>query len=200
MKNQENLEGIVAKLKEQGIEAGEKEKKKLIEAATKEAEKIVAKAEEKSKKMVEKAQADAAQLEKNSQAAIAQAARDVVEATKIALTNHLKEVFGKQCEALITQEEYLKELLPAVLKQIEGTKTAEVPPAQAKKMQKFIAGSALKEGVEIKPLAKSEAKIAVTCSDNKEIQMVITSKDIEDALFSLLNHDLLERINKSREE
>jgi V/A-type H+-transporting ATPase subunit E len=199
MKNQENLEGIVSKLKEQGIKAGETEKNRLIEAANEKAEKMLAEAEAHAKKLVAKAEAEAAQIEKNSNAAISQAARDMVEATKIAITKHLKEVFGTQCENIITQDEYLKELLKLVLVKIEGNKTVEVPATQLKKMQTFIAGTALKNGVEVKPLSKSEAKISITCNDNEGIQYVITSKDIEDGLFSLLNHDLLELINNNRE-
>lgn len=199
MKNQENLEGIVSRLKEQGINAGEAEKNRLIETANEKVEKMLAEAESQARKIVAKAEAEAAQIEKNSNAAIAQAARDMVEATKIAITKNLKEVFGNQCESLITQDEYLKELLKVVLVQIEGNKTVEVPAALLKNMQTFIAGSALKNSVKVKPLAKSEAKISITCNDNEGIQYVITSKDIEDGLFSLLNHDLIELINNNKE-
>lgn len=200
MKNQENLEGIVSKLKEQGVKAGETEKKRLIDSGNEKVEKMLADAEAKSKKIIEKATNDAAQIEKNSNAAISQAARDMVEATKIAITKHLKNIFGKQCESLINQEEYLKELLKVVLETIQGNKTVEVSPEQVEKMQSFISASALKNGIEVKPLAKSEAKISATCKDNEDIQFVITSKDIEDGLFSLLNQELLERINNNKED
>jgi V/A-type H+-transporting ATPase subunit E len=200
MKNQENLEGIISRLKEQGIDAGETEKKRLLDAANEKAGKILADAEAKSKEIIEKAKNDAAQIEKNSRAAISQAARDMVEATKIAITKHLQKVFGKQCESLINQEEYLKELLKVVLEIIPGNKTIEVSPAQVQKMQSFILSSALKEGIEIKPLAKSESKISITCNNNEGIQFVIASKDIEEGLFALLNKDLVERINNSKED
>jgi V/A-type H+-transporting ATPase subunit E len=200
MKNQENLEGIISRLKEQGIDAGETEKKRLLDAATEKVEKMLADAEAKSREIIEKAKNDAAQIEKNSRAAISQAARDMVEATKIAITKHLQKVFGKQCESLINQEEYLKELLKVVLEIIPGNKTIEVSPAQVQKMQSFILSSALKEGIEIKPLAKSESKISITCNNNERIQFVITSKDIEEGLFTLLNKDLVERINNSKED
>lgn len=199
MKNQENLEGIITRLKEQGIKAGETEKNLLLDEANEKAEKILADAAAKSKEMIEKAKNDAAQIEKNSKAAISQAARDMVEATKIAITKHLQKVFGKECESLFNQEEYLKELLKVVIELIPGEKTVEVAPEQVKKMQSFIVSSSLKEGIEVKPLEKSEAKISVTCNDNEGIQFVITSKDIEEGLFTLLNKDLVERIKNSRE-
>lgn len=199
MKNQENLEGIISKLKEQGIKAGETEKSRLLEVANEKSEKILAEAEAKSKEIIDKAKNHAAQIEKNSNAAILQAARDVVEATKIAITKHLQKVFGKQCESIINQEEYLKELLKAVLEIIPGNKTIEVSPAMVQKMQSFIVSIALKEGIVVKPLEKSESKISVTCDNNEGIQFVITSKDIEEGLFSLLNKDLVERINNIKE-
>lgn len=200
MKNQENLEGIVSRLKQQGIEAGETEKQQIIASANEQAKKMLADAEQQSKQMIEKARAEAAQIEKNSQAAIAQASRDVIEATKIALTNHLKHVFGEQCKTLMTQEEYLQALLKAVLDTVQGNKTVEVSPEQVEKMQSFVASSALKEGIEVKPLAQSDAKISVTCEDDKGIQFVITAKDIEEGLFSLLNQDLVKRINNTKED
>ena len=52
----------------------------------------------------------------------------------------------------------------------------------------------------MKPLDKSDAKIVVTSDQNKEIQFVITSSDIQDALFSLLNKDLVNRITNSVED
>ncbi|MFM9948557.1 MAG: hypothetical protein ACKV1O_11520 [Saprospiraceae bacterium] len=200
MKGQENLEGIVSKLKEQGIKAGETEKKRLIDAAHEKVEAMLAEAATKSQEIIKKAKSDAAQIEKNSDAAISQAARDMVEATKIAITKHLKKVFGKQCESLMNQEEYLKDLLKIVLETIPGNKTVEVLPSQVQKMQSFIVMSAFKESIAIKPLGTSEAKVVVTCNDNAGIEFVITSKDIEDGLFSLLNKDLLERITNNQED
>ena len=200
MKSQENLEGIVSKLKEQGIKAGETEKKRLLDAAHEKVEAMLAEAATQSQEIIKKAKIDADQIEKNSNAAIAQAARDMVEATKIAILKHLKKVFGKQCESLMNQEEYLQDLLKIVLETIPGNKTVEVLPSQVQKMQSFIVSSAFKETIAIKPLGTSEAKIAVTCNEQAGIEFVITAKDIEDGLFALLNKDLLERITNNQEE
>ncbi len=113
--NKENLEGIVSKLKKQGIDAGEEEKQRIIENAKAQAEQLISEAKAKSKTIVEEAELKAAQAKKNAQTAIAQASRDMVEATKIAVLKYLKSVFGKECKTLFTQEQYLKELLKAVL-------------------------------------------------------------------------------------
>jgi len=198
--NRENLEGIVSKLKEQGINAGEAEKKQIIENAKKEAEQLIADAKATGETIIEEAKAQAEQTEKNAQKAMAQASRDMVEATKIAVLNHLQSVFGKECKTLFLREEYLKELLKVVVSTISGEKTVAVPPDLQKQMEAYIVKEALQNEVTLKPLSASEAKIEVTSSDNEGISFVVSSKEIESGLFSLLNKDLVDRITKNEEE
>nr|WP_319509176.1 hypothetical protein [uncultured Draconibacterium sp.] len=199
-KNKENLEGIVSKLKEQGVNAGEAEKQRIIENAKQEAEKMIAEAKATSKKIVKEAETKASQTEKNAEKAIAQASRDMVEATKITILNHLKAVFGNECHTLFTQEEYLKELLKVVIDSISGKKSIKVPPELHKEMEAFLLKEALLEEVTLKPLSASKAKIKVKSTDKDGISFVVSSKEIESGLFSLLNKDLVDRIIKSQED
>ncbi|WP_321373534.1 hypothetical protein [uncultured Draconibacterium sp.] len=199
-KNKENLEGIVSKLKEQGVNAGEVEKQRIIDNAKQEAEKLIAEAKATSKKIVEEAKTKASQTEKNAEKAIAQASRDMVEATKITILNHLKTVFGKECKTLFRQEEYLKELLKVVIDSISGKKSIKVPPELQKEMEAFLLKEALREEVTLKPLSASKAKIKVKSTDKDGISFVVSSKEIETGLFSLLNKDLVDRIIKSQED
>lgn len=194
-----NLDGIVSKLKEQGIEAGKKEKQQIIEDAKAEAKKIVEEAELKSKQIIEDAENKAVLTEKNSNAAIAQASRDMLEATKVAILNYVKSVFGEQGKSLFTQKEYLENLLKAVIETISGNKTISLAADLVKDMEAFIMKQALAETIEIKPLEGKEAKIVVSSSDNEGLQMVLTDKDVEDSLFSLLNKDLVKRITEKKE-
>jgi V/A-type H+/Na+-transporting ATPase subunit E len=198
--NIENLEGIISKLKNQGIEAGESEKQRIISAAKEKADKIISDAEAMGKEILDKAKASADQMEKNAKASINQASRDVIEATKITILNKLKETFRKQGEHLLTQEEYLKELLKVVTQMLPGKKTIEVPAPLVKKMQDYLVKETLADGMEIKPLPKNEAKITVTQDIKDGVQFVVTSKDIENAVFSLINKDMVELITKSRED
>lgn len=198
--NRENLEGIVSKLKEQGINAGEQEKQRIIESAKLEAEKLISEAKTTSKKIVEEADAKASQTEKNAQKAIAQASRDMVEATKIALLKHFKQVFGNECKTLFQQEEYLKELLKVVIDTIPGKKSIKVPPELQKEMEAFLIQEALQEEVSLQPLSASKAKIKVKSTDKEGISFVVSSKEIEAGLFSLLNKDLVDQITKNQED
>lgn len=195
----ENLEGVVNKLKEQGVKAGEDEKHKIVDAARKEAEQIVTDAKLESQKIIENAKAQADQSEKNAKAAISQAARDMVEATKISMIDHLKGAFGKKCENLFTQEDYLKVLLEKVVEQISGNKTAEVPADIAGKMENYLVNTAFKNEVKVKPLPNNDAKIVVTCEGNNGIQFMVTAEDVQEGLFSLLNSELVERITSNKE-
>lgn len=192
--NKENLEGLVAKLKEKGISAGQEEKERIINAAKEEAAAIILGAEKKSKEIVEEAEKKIAQLEANAQTSIAQASRDVVEATRMSILKYMKSVFRKESEALFTQERYTQELLKTVLDTIPGDKTVTVADDVLKGMETFIMKQSLSEKVVLEPLGDNEAKIVVESAGKGDVQFVLSAQDIEDGLFSLLNKDLVERI------
>jgi len=187
--NKENLEGLVAKLKEQGISAGQEEKQRIIKAAREEASAIKADAEKK-----------ATQLENNAQTSIAQASRDMIEATRMAVLSYLKSVFRLQAEGLFTQEQYTMELLQAVMAAIPGDKTVSVADDVLKGMESFIKKAALSEKVVLKPLGDNSAKIVVESMGNGDVQFVMSARDVEEGLFSMLNKDLVERITKGQGE
>jgi len=195
----ENLEGVISKLKEQGIKEGEAEKKRIIDAANQQAKEIISKAEANAKKKLAKVENDILMLENNSNAALKQASRDFIEATKVALLNHLQTNFSDHVEQLFTQEKYLKELLKVVLENIPGDKTVSVSPELANKMQDYLKTESFKESIGFKPLANSEAKILVESSDKNKLQFVLTAQDVQNGLFSLINKDLIEKITTQKE-
>ncbi|NBC83766.1 MAG: hypothetical protein GVY19_10335 [Bacteroidetes bacterium] len=198
--NIENLENIISKLKNQGVEAGETEKQRIINSANEKAEKIIADAETKRQELLDQAKKEADQMELNAKAAINQASRDVIEATKIAILEKLKETFRTHSDNLFTQEQYLKELLKVVADMLPGEKSVEVSKSLADKMQAYLANDTLGEGIEIKPLPNNEAKITVTQDEKDGLQFVVNANDIEKAVFSLINKDLVELITKTRED
>jgi V/A-type H+-transporting ATPase subunit E len=195
-----NLDGVVSKLKEQGIQAGKEEKQRIIEEAKAEAKKLVEDAELQRKQIIDEAENKAALTEKNSNAAIAQAMRDMLEATKVAILNYVKSVFGEQSKSLFTQKEYLENLLKVVVENISGNKTVSLATDMVKDMEAFLMKQALAEKIELKPLSGNDAKIVVDSTDNEGLQFVLTAKDVEDSLFSLLNKDLVKRITENKEE
>ncbi|PXY02236.1 hypothetical protein DF185_06205 [Marinifilum breve] len=198
--NIENLEGIVLKLKEQGVEAGESEKKQIIENAKQQADDLISIAKLERDNILRKAQNDAALLEQNTQAALKQASRDMVEATKVSVLEHLKEIFGKQCDNLFTQEQYIQEILNAAVKSIPGDKEVAVPAQVAQNMENYLIDQSLQEEIKLKPLQTSETKIEIHPKKEKGMQYVVSSQDIENGLFSLLNKDLVELLRQNGEE
>ncbi len=198
--NKENLEGIVSKLKEQGINAGEEEKQKIIENAKAEAAKLIAEAKANSETIIKEAEIKAVQTEKNAQTAIAQASRDMVEATKIAVLKYLKSVFGAECKTLFTESQYLQELLKAVIGSISGKKLLKVSPEVQKDMEAFLLKASLNDEVTLVPLSQSKAKIKMKSEGKDGVSFVLSAEDVEEALFSLLNKDLVDRITKAQEE
>ncbi|NOU62116.1 hypothetical protein [Marinifilum caeruleilacunae] len=197
--NKENLEGIVSRLKEKGISAGEEEKQRIIENAKKQADILLSEAETLRKNIIKDAKLRAEQTQKNAEIALTQASRDLVEATKITILQNLKLAFGKQCESLFTKEQYQEKLLKAVLDSISGNKRVEVSSETATAMESFLIKEGFGKQVEIKPFTGSEAKIVVNSSENEGIQFVLSSQDVEEGLFAILNKDLVERITKNQE-
>jgi len=194
--NKENLEGLVLKLKQQGISAGKEEESRIIESAKREAELLISEAEKQGREIVEEAIREAARIEENAHTTIARASRDMLVATRVSVLQYLKSVFGKRCESLFREEQYFKELLMVVVESIPGDKKVSVPYNVLREMEAFLLKQALSEKVVLKPLGENTAKIIVESSGNGNIQYVLSSQDLEDGIFSMLNKDLVERITK----
>jgi len=199
-KGLENLEGVISKLKDQGINEGEAEKKRIIDSAKQQAEDIISKAEAVANEKIKKAENNISVLENNSRASLKQASRDFIEATKVTLLNHLQNNFTEHVEKLFTQEQYLQKLLEVVLETIPGDKKVSVAPELAKEMQAYLKTSSFKESIEIKPLAKSDSKIIIENVGKNKIQYVLSSQDVQDGLFSLMNKDLIDKIKNHNEK
>lgn len=198
--NIENLEGIVLKLKKQGVEAGESEKKLIIDNARKQATDLLLSAQQERDYIIKKAEADAKLIKQNTQSALQQASRDMVEATKVSVLKLLKEIFGKQCENLFTHEQYMQEILHAAVKSIPGEKEITVPSKVAHSMEDFLIHESLTKDIKLKPLHTNESKIEIRPTKEKGMQYVVSSQDIENCLFSLINKDLIQLLSHNREE
>ena len=197
--NKSNLDVIVSKLKNQGIHAGEEEKQRIIEEAKEQAAKLISDARETSQQLVEEARSKSAQIEENTETALKQASRDLIEATKISILEHLKSVFREQCDGLFTEEQYLGELLKAVLENVSGKKTVTISTEMMKQMESFLIRKGMAGEIVLKPLGDNSAKIVVDSSEHEGVRFVLSSQDVEEGLFSLLNKDLVMRIAEKKE-
>lgn len=192
----ENLEGVVSKLKEQGINAGELEKQRIIDKANQQAKDIIAKAEQEKSEMLKQAKSQIGLMEQNTKASLKQASRDFIEATKVSILKQLQGSFKHVGSDLFTRDEYLKELLKVMVDSIPGDKTVAVAPEMVKKMEAFLLSESFNGKIEIKPLPQSEAKIAIDNAGNDKVQFVLSDQDIQEGLFSLINKDLVDYFSK----
>jgi V/A-type H+-transporting ATPase subunit E len=69
-----------------------------------------------------------------------------------------------------------------------------------KDMEDFLLKQSLDQQIELKPLAGSSAKIIINTTANGGVQFVLSSRDIEDGMFSLLNKELVKRITQKTED
>jgi V/A-type H+-transporting ATPase subunit E len=197
--NKENLEGLVSKLKEQGINAGKEEKKRIVEEAREKASAMLADAEKQSREIIEEAQRKARQFEMNAEASLRQASRDMIESTRMEVLRYLKSIFRQNSDRLMTEAEYSRELLKAVIDILPGQKTISLNKKILSDMENYLLNQGMKEQVILKPLGENNARIVIDSNGNGDVHFVLTSEDIEKGMFSLLNDDLTRRIRNGQE-
>ncbi|MDD5699086.1 MAG: hypothetical protein PHH77_10765 [Victivallaceae bacterium] len=88
----EKLQGLLEKIKTEGLEKAETEKRKILDEAEQEAQKILAQAKAEAELSRKKAEEDAANLEKRAQIAVKQAARDIMLKLKAELQARLENI------------------------------------------------------------------------------------------------------------
>ena len=92
----EELQSLLEKIQEDGVQKADSEKKKILEEAKAEAEKIISDAKKKAEDIVKKSEQDAKRNEERAANTIKQAARDIVIALNSELQERLKAVV-KEC-------------------------------------------------------------------------------------------------------
>jgi len=113
----ESVESFVAKLQQEGIQAGQDAADKLLADANEEAGKIVAQAEAKAGKIIETAEAEAATTLEKSQTDLRLAARDTALRLREALTRAVRTVLAAGAEQPLSDAEFVKTLLHDIVMQ-----------------------------------------------------------------------------------
>jgi len=113
----ESIESFVAKLQQEGIQAGEEAADKLLLDANQKAERIVAEAEAKARKIVETAEAEADVTLEKSRTDLRLAARDTALRLRDALTRAVRAVLVTGTEQALGDAEFLKVLLHDIVMQ-----------------------------------------------------------------------------------
>ena len=100
----EKLQGLLEKIKKEGLEKAGIEKQKILDDAKKEAQKIVDKANDEAELIRKKAEEDAKKLEKRSETAVRQASRDIMLKLKGELQKRLENLVHDLSSESMTPE------------------------------------------------------------------------------------------------
>lgn len=117
---------LIERLREQGVEEGEKQKDKLLQEASAKAAEMLEKAEREAEEVRQKAQADADRVRAASEAALSLAVRDAA----MKLREEISERVAAELRQLVAREMSDGELLKQVL--LEVARRAAPDPSQGK--------------------------------------------------------------------
>ena len=115
----EKLQGLLEKIKTEGLEKAELEKQKILDDAKKEAQKIIDKANSEAEATRKKAEEDAKSLEKRAETAVKQASRDIMLKLKGELQSRLETIVHELSAESMTPEfmgELIKEMAASFTK------------------------------------------------------------------------------------
>jgi len=113
----ESIESFVAKLQQEGIEAGKEAADQLLADANEQARRIIAEAEAKAKTITETAEADAAATLEKSRTDLQLADRDTTFRLRDALTRAVRAVLAAGAAQSLSDAEFLKTLLHDIVMQ-----------------------------------------------------------------------------------
>lgn len=157
------VQELLEKIKNEGIESAEAEAAKILKQAKEKSDAIIAAAEKEAKAIVASGAADAARSEESGKAALSQASRDLILAFRGELEKVLANIVKTEVDASFDADT-VKKALPAILeawsKEGSDDLTVLLPAKDIKALEAFFKdklGTALKKGLEIKPLKDAKA-------------------------------------------
>jgi V/A-type H+-transporting ATPase subunit E len=143
----EKLQGLLEKIRTEGLEKAEAEKQKIIEDAKKEAKEITKKAQTEAEEIIKKAKEDAGNLEKRSETAVKQASRDILLKLKGELQARLENIVHNLSNESMNVEfmgELIKNMADSFTKKdssSELTLEALTSPKDCEKLTELLKGS-----------------------------------------------------------
>lgn len=183
------LENLIAKLKQEGIEAAQKEAAAIIQRANEEANTILNKAQAEAQQIISAAKQEAQKLQNNAEAAIRQAARDTVLVTKENLSRLFDRVFTTAIAHQL-RPNFLIELIRKVVETNLGQKLEfTVSPADCEQLQQLLlqeVNADLKDVIVLKPERSISAGFRVRRID-ENLYYDLTDESIAAFLKEYLN-------------
>lgn len=165
------LQELIDRIKAEGIEAADKEARRLQAEAQAKSDEIMAGAHKAAAQIVAEGRQEAAAFEHNAREALVQAGRDLV----LSLKGRITEIFDtllQQASAEAYTPKVLEEAVVGLVKAWAADQSADLqvllPPKELAALEKALharLAAEIKKGLEIKPLAGLEAGFRVGSKD-----------------------------------
>jgi V/A-type H+-transporting ATPase subunit E len=199
----EQLQELLERINQEGIEKAEKKSEEIISAANQKAKKIVQTAEKKAGEVVEAANHDAAKLQESAEKTIDQSFRNIMLSLKEEIQKYLDRILTAQLGEALTPELIGKIILTVTKNcssQISGGTEVQVlvSPDDAKQLAGGIIERFRKEagtGLMIKPIPAIDAGFMISF-DGGESSYDFTDLGLKDLLSTYISAQLKDIISR----
>ncbi len=201
----EELQGLLDRIRKEGLDKAEAEARTVIEAAEKKAAKIKKAAETEAAKKREEAKEEAAKLEQRSVSAIEQAARDIVLSVGDAVQVAFEALVNQKISDSLAGEQFAKLVHTVIESYTQQENAGNIDVLLSKKQQEEVASHLLK-------LMKEELRNGVTIQSSRGVisgfSIVLRDQGIEHdfrgetltaAFLEILRPQLGEMVKKAME-
>lgn len=203
------VDALIARLRDQGVEAGREMASRLVKEAERKAEKTVVEAKEKAKRIVKEARDQAERLKTGGEDALRVATRDTI----LQFREELREYLDTNVRRLVCEQMADREILAKLILEVVSRATAEAGIDKAERitvlipddvlsieelkqnpqelqgalsqLAKGIAGSTWREGVTFRAQEKSAKGVTVRVNEG-ELEVDLTAEAVADILLSHL--------------
>ena len=196
----EDLQGLLNRINEQGVQKAEEERQERLKQAREEADKIVSDANEKAEKIKEDARKDAEMLQEKGRQALQQAARDTVLSLRTRLQEIMQAVVQQTVAEDVTSEqlaEFIGKMVDAYAEQGGEITQVEalVPKEKRDEVEKYLMAQfkekGLKQKTEINPLEDLTGGFKLSINE-EDVVYDFSDEALAEALCTFLNPRLAE--------
>jgi V/A-type H+-transporting ATPase subunit E len=201
----DELQGLLDRINQEGLEKAEAEKDRIVSAAKDEAKGIVDKAKADAEQLVADAKREAETLQTSGEAGLKQSARDVIISLEQEIRDTLNNVVKTSAGEALTADR-LAAIVMELANAYAGAGNADSVEALASEAQLAELQSAFhakladrfKGGIEIKPVAGIEAGVKVSFSGDALVHD-FTSDAVSEMLCAYVNPRILKIIRETQD-
>lgn len=201
----EELQGLLDRIRKDGLEKAEEEAKAIIEAANKKAVEIKKTAEAEAAEKLDAAQEEAAKLEQRSISAIEHAARDIVLSVGDAVQQAFETLANHHISEALTGEQFAKLVHEVIQTYIKQEDKAGIEVLLSQTQQEEVANylnqvmhKELREGITIQSTRGVISGFSVVLRD-QGVEHDFRGKTLTDAFLELLRPQLGEIVKRAME-